>query len=126
MFAYNKMLQAPHAYPFRWTARASAAVLFGIWVTLFTCDISRLRFDDLAMSTYSQGAALLVVFAGYLIGLRQEFVGGITAILGTIAFMAIVLSTTYEIPGVAGLLFALPGVLYLLAWRYDERRQLRL
>ena len=66
------------------------------------------------------------MFVGYVVGLRKELMGGIAAILGTLAFVAVVATTTEEFPGIAALLFAVPGVLYLLAWHYDERRHLRL
>ena len=83
-------------------------------------------FDGPGINTFGQAASLAIVFAGYAIGWRKELAGGIAAIVGTLAFFVVVLTTTREMPGVAALLFAIPGVLYLLAWHYDERRQLRL
>jgi hypothetical protein len=42
-------------------------------------------------------------------------------IAGVLAFFNVVLATDGAIPQLAMLLFAAPGVLYLLACRYDER-----
>jgi hypothetical protein len=107
-------------------ARASAVVLMVIWLAFVIAEAMRPDFVDLSTSTLGQGASLAVVFAGYVIGLRKELAGGIAAIVGTAAFFAVVLTTTEKVPGLAALMFAVPGVLYLLAWLYDERRRLRL
>ena len=115
-----------HSYPFRWTARASAAVLILIWLAFFTSEVMRPGFDGLTINTCVQAISLAIVFVGYAIGWRKELFGGIAVIVGTLAFFFVVLTTTEELPGVAALLFAIPGVLYLLSWHYDERRQLRL
>ena len=114
------------SYSFRWTARASAAVLIAIWLALFTSEVMRPGFDGPNRYSLGQAASLAVVFAGYAIGWRKELAGGIAAIVGTLAFFVVVLTTTGKLPGAAALLFAIPGVLYLLAWHYEERRQLRL
>ena len=82
--------------------------------------------DSPRTNTLGQAASLAFVFSGYVVGWRRELTGGVAAIIGTLAFFVVVLTTTQELPGVAALLFAIPGVLYLLAWHYDERRQLRL
>ena len=126
MFTSSEMRLTPHSYPFRWTARVSAAVLIVIWLAFFTSEVMRPGFDSSAINTSGQAVPLALVFAGYVIGWRRELAGGLAAIIGTLAFFVAVLTTTQEMPGVAVLLFAIPGVLYLLAWHYDERRRLRL
>jgi hypothetical protein len=67
-----------------------------------------------------QAAALLVVFAGYLLGWRYEFAGGLLAILGTVTFYAVCALTLGTLPTAGAIGFAVPGILYLLAWRHDH------
>jgi hypothetical protein len=110
----------------RLTARASAAVLVVIWLAFMVSEAMRPGFGHLGVSHLGQAATLAVVFAGYAIGLRKELAGGIVATVGTLAFFAVVLATSGQIPGLAAVLFAFPGVMYLLAWHYDERRWLHL
>ena len=126
MFTCTKMRLLPHSYPFRWTARASAIILFAVWLAFITYEFASWGVQGPATNTYGQAACLAMVFAGYAVGWRKELAGGIAAIVGTLAFFVVVLATSQEMPGVAVLLFAIPGVLYLLAWHYDERQQLRL
>jgi hypothetical protein len=82
-----------------------------------------------APGMYYQGAALAIVFAGYAIGWRSELFGGILAIAGTVAFFAayVFVVGSSPPPGIAAAWFAVPGVLYLEAWRRDlhgpERRR---
>jgi hypothetical protein len=85
-------------------------------------ELFRPGFDP-SIDNYRQAACLAIVFAGYAIGLRKELAGGIAVIVGTLVFFAVVLATTGEPPGLAGVLFATPGVLYVLAWHYDKRRR---
>lgn len=122
MFAVNKTSSVPHADPFRWLARASAVVLFLCWLTLFIGDAMRPSLNMFTTSTVGQAVALAVVFAGYAIGVRHELFGGIATIVGTLTFFAIVFATTDIMPGIAAMLFIVPGVLYLLAWHYDGRK----
>ena len=127
MFAStNKLALSARSYPFRWTARASAIILFATWLVYVVADVLRPAMEPGAFNTYGQAASLAIVFAGYAVGWRRELAGGIAVIVGILAFFAVVLSTTEELPQLAVLLFAVPGVLYLLAWYYDERRRLRL
>ena len=126
MFTSVKTRFQPHSYPFRWTARVSAVVLFAIWLGFLISELWRQGLADSGINTYGQAAALALVFVGYVVGLRKELMGGVAAILGTLAFVTVVATTTKVFPGIAALLFAVPGVLYLLAWHFDERRQLRL
>lgn len=103
----------------RWSARASAIVLAASWLALVLAEGVRTKFDvptDLAF----QAVALAIVFAGYAIGWRQELVGGVIVIVGTIAFFAVNLVTIMDAPPLAAAWFAAPGILYLLAW-YAEK-----
>jgi hypothetical protein len=110
----------------RLAARASAVVLVVVWLAFIVSDVLRPGFGNLGVSHFGQAVSIAVVFAGYAIGFRKELAGGIVATVGTLAFFAVVLATSGEIPGLGAVLFAFPGVMYLLAWHFDERRWLRL
>jgi hypothetical protein len=75
----------------------------------------------LSSSVVSQVAALAVVFSGYLIGWRNELAGGLLAVFGTIAFLTVCGIGTGVLPYAEQLFFAVPGLLYLAAWRYDHK-----
>ena len=100
---------------FRWAARVSGVVLLVAWLALVLAEALKTRFDALAIESVYQGVALAVVFAGYAIGWRKEFLGGVIAIVGTVAFFAVQLTTIGTPPELAAVWFAAPGVLYLLA-----------
>ena len=78
------------------------------------------------VNTYGQPAALAVVFAGYVIGWWKELAGGALAIVGTFAFFALLAAKSKTPPEPAAVWFAAPGILYLLAFQYNERRNKRL
>jgi hypothetical protein len=103
-------------------ARTGASIVPVFWLAFFINEGMSRGFGGLTTSTVGQILSLTVVFAGYVIGYRRELAGGITAIVGTLAFFVVVLATTGAIPDVPALFFAVPGVLYLLAWHYDEPR----
>ena len=110
----------------RWCARASGVFLMVSWVVLFAAEAIRQGLDKPAVNTYSQAIALAVVFAGYVLGWWKEYAGGALAILGTFAFFAIVIVTSYVPPDPAAVWFAAPGVLYLLSHFYGEQPANRL
>lgn len=124
MFASTTPHVVPQSYPYRWSARASAIILFAIWLTLFVIELPNSARANPSIGIYGQVAALAVIFIGYTIGWRRELAGAIIGICGTVALFAVVASSTAKMPGLAAALFALPGVLYLLAW-LDERGKLR-
>jgi hypothetical protein len=122
MLAPTKTRSVLYPCPFRWMARTAATIVTVIWLAFFINEVMRPGFGDTSTSTFGQAVSLAVVFAGYAIGYRTELAGGITAIIGTLAFFAVVLATTSTLPDLPALFFVIPGVLYLLAWHYDERR----
>jgi hypothetical protein len=73
-----------------------------------------------SVESFYQAAALALVFAGYALGWRSELAGGALAILGTVAFFVIQFFTIDSLPDAGAACFALPGILYLLAWKYDD------
>jgi hypothetical protein len=105
---------------FRAGARATAAVLVVIWLALVVAEVIRNHFETPATAALYQGLALAVVFAGYAIGWRYELAGGLVAILGTIAFFWVNVATIGDPPDDVAAIFALPGVLQILAW-YSDR-----
>jgi hypothetical protein len=119
VFAFKEIRFAPHVGPFRWTARASSIVLFALWLSYVLLDIPRTPVNDHSAGTFAQAAALAIVFAGFIIGWRWELAGGLTALAGTLVFFYAVAAVTYAVPGPGMLLFALPGVLFLLAWQCE-------
>lgn len=115
----------PHDGPIapwlRGMGRASAVVLFLVWLTLLIAEVIRNTLAVPPVDVMLQGAALGVVFAGYAIGWRHELVGGLMAIAGTAAFFVIEAFTIATISGISAVaLFAVPGVLYVLAWKLDQ------
>ena len=114
----------PATQVLRGVGRVSAAILFCAWLALFISELVQRKVVNPSGDEFVQLAMLAVVFAGYAIGWRHELVGGLLAVLGTIAFLVAVY--TLNLPLVAGIgavtLFALPGVLYLLTWNLDRLR----
>lgn len=103
---------------FRWMGRSAGVVLFVIW-TLFV--VSNLPREELLWGAYLQAAGLAIVFAGYLAGWWNELIGGVTTIVGTAAYFAVCVLTTQLTPGPEVLLFAVPGICYLLAFAREEK-----
>jgi hypothetical protein len=56
-----------------------------------------------------------------MIALRNEWLGGVIAIMGTLAFFMVNLLVADSFPDIEAAWFAVPGALYVLAW-YIERR----
>jgi hypothetical protein len=111
----------PIAQWYRGFGRVSAVVLFVIWLGLFVAEIARNKFGTPPIDVYFQAAALAFVFGGYVVGWRHELVGGLMVIAGTIAFFIVDKVTMANFTGLGeAALFAVPGVLYVLAWMYDQ------
>ena len=119
MFAFKQIRFAPHVEPFRWIARASSVVLFALWLSYFLLEIPHTPLRDHSSGTFAQAAALTLVFAGYIIGWRWELAGGLMALAGTLVFFYAVNAAILAVPGPGILLFALPGILFLLAWQCE-------
>ena len=118
MYSSIQQRQVPISMLFRWAGRASGSLLLVVWLAFVIQEA--MRWGVPSVATMYQGAAFAFVFAGYALGLRYELTGGLLAILGTVAFFAVVALTTGILPHAEAAWFAVPGVLYLLAWRYDR------
>jgi hypothetical protein len=118
MYRSVDLLPASVSEVCRWLGRTSSSVLLFTWIVFVGIEV--LRPDPFSLASAYQAAALLVVFAGYLLGWRYEFAGGSLAILGTIAFFAVCAYTLGVAPSAVAISFAVPGVLYVMAWRYGH------
>jgi hypothetical protein len=118
MYSSIQQRPMPISILFRWAGRASGSLLFVVWFAFVVQEAMQSGAPFVA--TIYQGIAFALVFAGYALGLRYELIGGILAILGTIAFFAVVAITTQILPQAEAAWFAVPGLLYLLAWHYDH------
>jgi hypothetical protein len=121
MYASSQHTPIPWSYLLRWAGRTTGALLFGGWVILVIFEWLRPAGISWTSGMFLQGAALGVVFAGYAVGWKREFAGAALAIVGAVAFMLINVYDTRMAPDYASALFALPGVLYLMA-REEEKR----
>jgi hypothetical protein len=126
MVTFAKLDQMPSSYLFRWTARASAVVMIGIWLGLILAEAMQGKIVEPGVAAFYQAAALAVVFAGYAIGWRHELAGGLLAVVGTVAFFAVHVLSLQFWPDLSAVWFAAPGVLYLLACYSDAERGERL
>ena len=104
---------------FRWFARASSIVLFVGWVLLLVQELTR----DNRVTTQEamQGAVLTLVFLGYAVAWRKELVGALIAVFGTAMFFVTCVASYGYLPGLATVWFAVPSLLYILAWYTDKK-----
>ena len=123
MYVSLQSRHVPFSSLLRWSARASGAILVVAWLALVILETTRPNVDALHVAAFYQAAALALVFAGYALGWRMELAGGVVSILGTAAFFAVHVLTFGILPGLEAAWFAVPGVLYVLAWKYNEQRQ---
>jgi hypothetical protein len=93
------------------------------WLGLVLVEAARPAVGQLTLDAFYQAAALAFVFGGYVLGWRKELAGGVLAIFGTVAFFAVHVLTFEVLPGLGAALFAAPGILYVLAWKYNQERQ---
>jgi hypothetical protein len=103
---------------YRMVARLSGCVAFIAWLVLVIQEASRM--GPPSPVTITQGAVLAFVFAGYAIGWRNELVGGVLSVLATIAYYVVCAVGIQTLPQIGTILFALPGLFYLAAWRHDR------
>jgi hypothetical protein len=123
MITATPIREVPTAQLLRGVGRASAVVLFCAWLGFFLAEVVQGKFKDPSVNEFFQAAALAIVFAGYAIGWRHELAGGLVAILGTAGFFVVYAFNLLHVTGIGNaMLFALPGVLYLLAWNLDRQR----
>jgi hypothetical protein len=111
------MRSVSDATMFRWYGRVAGMILFVAWTILVVSDLPR---QDQYWGTYLQAAGLAIVFAGYLAGWWNELIGGVMTIVGMAVYVAICAWATQVIPRPEILMFAVPGVCYLLAHYFEK------
>ena len=123
MYACLPQKSASNTELFRWFARASSIVLFVGWIFLLVQELMR----DTRVTTHEaiQAVVLALIFVGYAVGWRNELAGALVALFGTIVFYTVCTVTFGQLPSLAIAWFALPSVLYVLAW-YTQRKYGRL
>jgi hypothetical protein len=114
MYAFIPKNSASSSELFRWFARASSIVLFVGWVLLLVQELMR----DNRVTTHEamQGAVLTLVFLGYAVAWRKELAGALIALVGTAMFFVTCVASYGNLPGLAAVWFAVPSLLYILAW----------
>lgn len=119
MYACLPEKRASSTELFRWFARASSIVLFVGWILLLVQELMR----DTRVTTHEaiQGAVLALIFVGNAVGWRNELVGAFVALFGTTIFLTVCMVTFGQLPSFAVAWFALPSLLYVLAW-YTQRK----
>lgn len=108
---------------FRDFAAACAGILGAIWVALFVNEMIREQALVPNVHSYMQFGALAVVFAAYIVGWRHGVLGVTLAVAGTVALFVFGYASVGTMPPLAVAWFVVPGVLYLLAWIADRRKQ---
>jgi hypothetical protein len=121
MYASLQPDHVTYSWLLRWSARVGGAIVLLAWLALVILEIALPDLELPSATTYYQAAALALVFAGYALGWRNEVAGGILAIIGTVAFFAVHVLTLGGLPGIGAACFAVPGVLFVLASKYDDR-----
>lgn len=106
---------------FRESAAACGATLFVCWLGLLIAEV--VRSGDVVPNIHSfpQALVLALVFASYAIGWGHKLLGGLLAIVGTVVFFVVGYLSMQVAPPLPAAWFAVPGVLYLLAWAFEEK-----
>jgi hypothetical protein len=104
---------------FRYCGRAGGLIVMGSW--LIVVVVETVRKGPPVLENYYQAVPLAVIFAGYAVGWRKEILGGLLAIAGTVAFIAQYVTMLGVLPGFGAVLFAVPGLFYLIAHYLDVR-----
>jgi hypothetical protein len=116
----------PHHVPcccvFRWSARITALVLLAGWVTLVAIEGVPPE-SGLSAIVWGQLAAMLVLFAGYVLAWRREVLGALVAIAAFGMFYAIHLWGVDGWPQLAFAVFAAPAVLFFVAHKLDTHHR---
>jgi hypothetical protein len=123
MYASPRGYHVPIAHVFRDVAAASGAALVAMWLVMLALETFKSDETIPNVHSYVQALVLVGVFAGYAIGWRHELTGAALVIAGTALFFAVGYAEVGVAPPLPAAWFAIPGVLYLLAWMFGDRRQ---
>ncbi|MBN1851948.1 MAG: hypothetical protein JW829_04460 [Pirellulales bacterium] len=122
MHATRCLLNRPYNVV-RWAARISALLLIG-FVAMFVIGEGPPNPFNQPVAVNLELAAMAGVLIGLAIGWWKDCLGAIMTFMGLIAFCAVELSTNGNPPGPSFALFAIPGILYLIASWGSWREQL--
>jgi hypothetical protein len=118
MYASTQPKPVTYTSLFRSCGRIGGIIVMVSWVALVVNEA--LRHGAPTGSEYIQAAMIFVVFAGYVAGWWKEMFGGVLALAGTAALYIFCLKSSGVAPPPQGLLLAVPGVFYLLAWTAEH------
>lgn len=119
MYTSTQHRHLSDSWLFRYCGRAGGLIVIGNWLIVVVYEM--LREGPPVLDNYYQAIPLAVIFAGYAVGWRKEILGGVLAIVGTIAFIAQYVTMFGLLPSEGALWFAAPGVFYLIAHYLDGR-----
>ncbi len=113
-----RLLREPTSVPrlLSYGAQICGVVLFVGWLAFVIGELIQSRFAMPDVGSFYQAAALLTVFAGYLVSRWHAIGGSLLAIGGTIGFFAVAFATSGVLPPMNALWFVAPAVLTLMAW----------
>ena len=103
-------------------AAACGAALAASWLGLLVLEALRSDYWIPNLYSYDQALVLAVVFASYAIGWRHALIGAALALAGTAVYFSITYASSGAMPQLPAVWFAAPGILYLLAWVFGDRR----
>jgi hypothetical protein len=104
-----------------WIARVSAILMFGFF-SLFAVGEGLPQLLRLPLPVQLEFAALALVFIGYAVGWRHPVAGGTLALLGVAGFNVVEIAVNGKPAGPYFLLFGIPGLLYLNASYWANKR----
>lgn len=104
---------------YRWLARTSAIVLAATWLAAVVWEGT--PDNGMALPLYVQLGLLAVIFGGYAISFRRERLGAVLSLAGIVAFAVASLLTLQVLPTLPFVMFALPPVLFLVAWELEKK-----
>jgi hypothetical protein len=105
----------------QWVGRGAAVLMFGFFM-LFALGDGLPPLGQQPLRVQLEFAAFGVIFIGYALGWRHPGPGGILALLGLVGFNVVELASNGRLAGGALPLFAIPGVLYLVAWSWARAK----
>jgi hypothetical protein len=103
---------------FRWSARLTALVLLAGWALLVAIEGVPDK-SGLSPIIWGQLAAMIALFAGYVLAWRREVLGAVVAAAAFGTFYAINVWGMDGWPQTAFALFGVPAVLFFVAHRLD-------
>ena len=99
----------------RWGARITGLLLVGLVALITVGEGGPPNIMAQPLLVQVEFAAMFTMLAGFLVGWRWEGVGGVTAVVGFLVFLASEMIGNGTLPGGAIPLFVVPGILLLIS-----------